>query len=227
MSFTRSATVVTLNRELEEELRMRLVTRGNMDGLTCAVLVSHAERLDGIELIHPQDITDDKFLVEQGDIIANLPYHPTCLKWFDHHSATRTYDKPPTRFDGKYGLSPSTARLVYDYYLADNPGYKLYDELLKATDRYDSGQVTIEEVTNPEGHILVGFTTDPRTGLGKFKDYFMKLVETFEEGTLEDVLALAEVKERARRIAEEAGAVSEGGKATLPFGRPRDRDRFA
>ena len=80
MSFTRSATVVTLNRELEEELRMRLVTRGNMDGLTCAVLVSHAERLDGIELIHPQDITDDKFLVEQGDIIANLPYHPTCLK---------------------------------------------------------------------------------------------------------------------------------------------------
>ena len=182
---------------------MRLVTRGNMDGLTCAVLVSHAERLDGIELIHPQDITNDKFLVEQGDIIANLPYHPTCLKWFDHHSATRTYDKPPTRFDGKYGLSPSTARLVYDYYLADNPGYKLYDELVKATDRYDSGQVTIEEVTNPEGHILVGFTTDPRTGLGKFKDYFMKLVETFEEGTLEDVLALAEVKERARRIAEE------------------------
>ncbi len=182
---------------------MRLVTRGNMDGLTCAVLVSHAERLDGIELIHPQDITDDKFEVKKGDILANVPYHPTCLKWFDHHSATRTYDKPPTVFDGKYGLAPSTARLVYDYYLADNPGFKLHDELVKATDRYDSGQLTIEEVTNPEGYMLVGFATDPRTGLGKFKDYFMKLVETFEEGTIEDVLALAEVKESARRIADE------------------------
>ena len=174
-----------------------------MDGLTCAVLIGHAERLDGIELIHPQDITDDKFEVKRGDILANLPYHPSCAKWFDHHSATRTYDKPPTVFEGKYALAPSTARLVYDYYLADNPGFKLHDELVKATDRYDSGQVTIEEVTNPEGYILLGFATDPRTGLGKFKDYFMKLVETFEEGTIEDVLSLTEVKERARRIADE------------------------
>ena len=177
---------------------MRLVTRGNMDGLTCAVLIDHAERLDSIELIHPQDITNDKFEVKQGDILANLPYHPTCIKWFDHHSATLTYDKPPTLFDGNYGLAPSTARLVYDYYVADNPGFKLHDDLVKAIDRYDSAQVTIEEVTNPEGYILLGFTTDPRTGLGSFKDYFMKLVETFQEGTIEDVLALSEVKARAR-----------------------------
>lgn len=167
------------------------------------MLIDHAERLDGIELIHPQDITNDKFDVKQGDILANLPYHPTCIKWFDHHSATRTYDKPPTLFDGNYGLAPSTARLVYDYYVADNPGFKLHDDLVKATDRYDSAQVTIEEVTNPEGYILLGFTTDPRTGLGSFKDYFMKLVETFQEGTIEDVLALSEVKARARRMADE------------------------
>ncbi len=174
-----------------------------MDGLTCAVLIDHAERLDGIELIHHQEITDDKFEVKQGDILANLPYHPTCLKWFDHHSSTRTYDKPPTFFDGKYGLAQSTARLVYDYYLADNPGFKLHEELVKATDRYDSAQVTIEEAMNPEGYILLGFAMDPRTGLGSFKDYFMKLVETFQEGTLEEVLELSEVQERARRIADE------------------------
>ena len=74
---------------------------------------------------------------------------------------------------------------------------------MKATDRYDSAQVTIEDVTNPEGYMLLGFSTDPRTGLGSFKDYFMKLVETFQEGTIEDVLELPEVKERARRIADE------------------------
>ncbi len=182
---------------------MRLVTRGNLDGLTCTVLIDHAERLDGIELIHPQDITDDKFEVKPGDILANLPYHPSCLKWFDHHSATRTYENPPTAFDGKYGLSPSTARLVYDYYLHDNPGFKLYDELVKETDRYDAAQLTIEDVTNPERIVLIGFTMDPRTGLGSFRDYFMKLVDVFREGTLDEVMALPEVQERARRIAEE------------------------
>lgn len=182
---------------------MRLVTRGNLDGLTCAVLIDHAERLDGIELIHPQDITDDKFEVKPGDILANLPYHASCLKWFDHHSATRTYEKPPSVFDGKYGLAPSTARLVYDYYLHDNPGFKLYDELVKETDRYDGANLTIEEVTRPERVVLLGFTMDPRTGLGSFKDYFMKVLDTFREGTIDDVMALAEVQERAKRIGEE------------------------
>ena len=182
---------------------MRLVTRGNLDGLTCTVLIDHAERLDDIELIHPQDITDDKFEVKPGDILANLPYHPSCLKWFDHHSETRTYEKPPTAFDGKYGLSPSTARLVYDYYLHDNPGFKLYDELVNETDRYDAAKLTIEDVTNPERIVLLGFTMDPRTGLGSFKGYFIKLVDIFREGTIDEVMALPEVQERARRIDEE------------------------
>jgi len=183
---------------------MRLVTRGNLDGLTCAVLIDHAERIEEIELIHPQDITDDKFEVKPGDILANLPYHPSCLKWFDHHSATRTYEKPPTVFDGKYGLAPSTARLVYDYYLYDNPGFKLYDELVAETDRYDAAKLTIDDVTKPERYVLLGFTMDPRTRLGSFKDYFLLLLETFREGTIDDVLALSGVQERSRRIAEES-----------------------
>ena len=56
-------------REQTGDVRMRLVTRGNLDGLTCSVLIDHAERLEDIELIHPQDITDDKFDVKPGDIL--------------------------------------------------------------------------------------------------------------------------------------------------------------
>ena len=182
---------------------MRLVTRGNLDGLTCAVLIDHSEQLDTIELIHPQDVTDDKFKVQPGDILANLPYMAGCAKWFDHHSATRTYEKPPSQFEGKYGLSPSTARLVYDYYLYDNPGVNAYDELVSETDRYDGADLTMEDVTNPQGCILLGFTMDPRTGLGAFKDYFLKLVDTFRDGEIDDVLALPEVRDRAKRIAAE------------------------
>jgi oligoribonuclease NrnB/cAMP/cGMP phosphodiesterase (DHH superfamily) len=179
---------------------MRVVTRGNLDGLSCSVLIDHAERIDEIVLIHPQDITDDKFRVEAGDILANLPYHPSCHKWFDHHSHTRTYERPPATFEGRYGLAPSTARLVYDYYLWDNPGFNAYEDLVRETDRYDSANLTMNDVTNPKDYILLGFTLDPRTGLGPFQDYFMKLLDVFRDGTIEEVMELAEVKERVTRM---------------------------
>jgi hypothetical protein len=179
---------------------MRLVTRGNLDGLSCAVLIDHAERIDDIVLIHPQDITDNKFKVEAGDILANLPFHPNCHKWFDHHSHTRTYERPPARFEGRYGLAPSTSRLVYDYYLWDNPGFNAYEDLIRETDRYDSANLTMADVTNPKDYILLGFTLDPRTGLGSFEDYFMKLLDVFRDGTIEEVMELPEVKERVKRM---------------------------
>ena len=69
---------------------MRLVTRGDLDGLTCAVLICLNEKIDSIMLIHPQDITEDRVEILEGDIIANLPYHPNCSKWFDHHLHTAT-----------------------------------------------------------------------------------------------------------------------------------------
>jgi hypothetical protein len=34
---------------------MRLVTRGDLDGVTAAVLIRTMEEIDSIELIHPQD----------------------------------------------------------------------------------------------------------------------------------------------------------------------------
>ncbi|HSF17236.1 MAG TPA: exopolyphosphatase [Vicinamibacteria bacterium] len=184
-------------------MQLRLVTRGNLDGLTCAVLIDHAERLSGIELIHPQDITDAKFSVKPGDVIANLPYHRDCTKWFDHHSATKTYEKPPEKFDGRYGLAPSTARLVYDYYLHENPGLNAYDELVAETDRYDGARLTIQDIVNPKRVILLGFTMDPRTGLGAFKDYFLSVVDALRDGTIDDVMDMPEVKKRAKRIAQE------------------------
>ncbi len=181
---------------------MRLVTRGNLDGLTCAVLLDQAEPVDRIELIHPQDITDDKFQVEPSDILANVPYHPNCAKWFDHHSHTRTYERPPTQFQGRYGLAPSTARLVYDYYLWDNPGFNAYEELVRETDRYDGAGLTRQDVLDPQDYILLGFTLDPRTGLGPFQEYFMSLFEVLRDGTIEDVMALEELQARKRRMEE-------------------------
>src|SRR4030095_6748814 len=110
---------------------MRLVTRGDLDGLTCAVFITSAETIDEIALVHPQDITDRRFTVRGGDILAHPPYQDGCAKWFDHHLLTETNQRPPAAFDGRYGLAPSAARMVYEYYMPARPELKQYERVLR------------------------------------------------------------------------------------------------
>ncbi len=46
---------------------MRLVTRGDLDGLTSAVIITAKEPVDEILLIHPQDITDRSVEIRPGE----------------------------------------------------------------------------------------------------------------------------------------------------------------
>jgi len=188
---------------------MRLVTRGDLDGLTCAVIITSCESIDEIELVHPQDITDRRLAITEDDILANLPYQTGCGKWFDHHLLTESNQRPPESFDGRYGLAPSAARVVYEYYLDSHPEIESYEKLLEETDRLDSAQLTLDDVLAPKGLILLGYTLDPRTGLGAFRDYFTKLLGWLKEKPVEEILKQPEVEERVRRIREQDQAFRE------------------
>ena len=39
---------------------MRVVTRSDMDGLVCAVLLKEVESIDEITFVHPKDVQDGK-----------------------------------------------------------------------------------------------------------------------------------------------------------------------
>jgi nanoRNase/pAp phosphatase (c-di-AMP/oligoRNAs hydrolase) len=185
---------------------MRLVTRGDMDGLTSAVIITLKETIDEILLVHHQDITDKKVPIRRDDILANVPYHPDAGVWFDHHLLTESNEKPPADFKGRYRIAPSAARLVYEYYLEKSPNdpqllrlSKLVDE----TDRIDAAQLTPEDVEHPRDYIILGYTIDSRTGLGRFEGYFTKLVEWMKTMSIEQVLEQPEVKERVDRLRRE------------------------
>lgn len=180
---------------------MRLVTRGDLDGLTSAVFITEVEPIDSIELIHPQDLTDKRFEVKNGDILANVPYHPNCYRWFDHHVLTESNLQPPAEFEGLYRQAPSTARVIYDYY--KSPKLERFKELLEETDRMDSATLTLEDVLDPKGYILLGYTIDPRTGLGSFKDFFMELIDALKTKSVDKILELPEVKRRIEAMRRE------------------------
>ena len=179
---------------------MRLVTRGDLDGSTCAVLITSCEDVDEIMLVHPQDITDRRLAITEDDIIANLPYQSGVGKWFDHHLLTHANERPPHRFEGRYGLAPSAARMAYEYYIGRHPELKKHEALLVETDRLDAAQLTLDDVLDPKGYILLGYTLDSRTGLGAFQDYFKTLVEVVKKQPIDQVLARPDVQERIARI---------------------------
>ncbi len=182
---------------------MRLVTRGDLDGLTSAVIITMKESVDDILLVHPQDITDKTVEIGPDDILANVPYDPRCGLWFDHHLLTDSNEKPPENFKGRYRIAPSAARLVYEYYLEkspEDPDLLRLERLVDETDRLDAALLTPDDVEHPRDYILLGYTIDSRTGLGSFDEYFRKPVKWLKTMSIGEVLAQPEVRERIEKI---------------------------
>lgn len=182
---------------------MRIITRGDFDGLVSSVLIAIFEPIDGISFVHPKDMQDGKVDVDRQDILLNLPYHPECGMWFDHHSSEKESAK--AEFNGRFEVAPSCARVVYKYY-QEEPDLKKYDELLDITDKIDSAQLTVSDVENPEGWVLLSYTLDPRTGFTDYRDYFLKLTGWIRTLSLDEIMGMDEVKERCQKVLEEQEA---------------------
>jgi len=171
---------------------MRLVTRADLDGLVCARILLDHEAFDQIVLVHPQDITDRKVEIGPADTLANLPYHPACGRWFDHHLLTESNAKPPHEFVGLYRQAPSAAELVWEYFGRE----QRYQPMVEETNRFDSGQLTESDVLQPKGWVLLGFTVDPRSGHPDHEGYFLRCLEWMKDRSIEQILVEPEVRDR-------------------------------
>ncbi|MEM6795910.1 MAG: exopolyphosphatase [Acidobacteriota bacterium] len=167
----------------------RLVTRADLDGLACALMLRERFDFEEIVLVHPQEITDKTLEIRSDDTLANLPYHPECGRWFDHHLLTDSNEKPPSSFDGLYREAPSAARLVWEY-LGEPAEHR---RMVEETDRFDSAQLEEQDVLMPREWVLLGFTVDPRTGHEDQEAYFMRCLEWLTQGTIEQTLVRPEV----------------------------------
>jgi len=190
---------------------MRLLTRSDFDGLGCAALLKEIGIIDDIKFVHPKDIQDGIIEVDSNDVLANIPYVKGCGLWFDHHSSEEERKEFGT-FEGKSDPSaPSAARVIYNYYGGEEKFDNLHlEDLLKAVDKADSGNFTVNEIIEPEGWSLLSFIMDPRTGLGRYKDYrignydlMLDMIDYCRSKTAEEILEIPDVKERVNRYFEQ------------------------
>ena len=188
---------------------MRLLTRSDFDGLACATLLMELGVIDSWKFVHPKDMQDGLVEIGENDVLANVPYVKGCKLWFDHHSSEHSRLGTDMEFEGESRLEDSAARVVYEYYGGVR---KLphFDEMVKAVDKVDSAKLSREEILNPEGWVLLGFIMDPRTGLGRFRDFSIsnyqlmeKLIVDCATKKIDEILKDPDVEERVKLYFEQ------------------------
>lgn len=195
----------------EPNKRYRLITRSDMDGLVCGVLLKELGLIDDITFAHPKDMQDGLIEVGPDDITTNLPYVEGVFMAFDHHASE--VERVGTLKENHIidAKAPSAARVVYEYFGGKENFPNISEDMMLAVDKADSAGFTKEDILNPQGWELLSFLMDARTGLGRFRDFsisnyqlMMQLIDfcRSHEG-IEEILQLPDVKERVELFKEQ------------------------
>ncbi len=193
--------------------RYRLVTRSDFDGLVCAALLKELGILDDIKFVHPKDMQDGLVELTERDITTNLPYAPGVHLSFDHHDSetVRVQDSP-----ANHVIVPgakSAARVVYDYYGGADTFTLIGEDIMTAVDKADAADFSRDDILEPKGWDYISFIMDPRTGLGRFREFrisnyqlMMQLIDHITTMSIEEILQTPDVAERVDLYREHADA---------------------
>jgi nanoRNase/pAp phosphatase (c-di-AMP/oligoRNAs hydrolase) len=90
------------------------------------------------------------------------------------------------------------------------------EDLMEAVDKADAAKFNESEILDPHGWILLSFLMDPRTGLGRFRDFrvsnyelMMQLIDLCLDRSVDEILEHPDVAERVALYREHAAAATE------------------
>ncbi len=185
-----------------EQKKYRLVTRSDMDGLVCAVLLKHLDIIDDILFVHPKDMQDGKVEITERDITTNLPYVQGAHLVFDHHLSETIRNN----LQDNYIIdpdAPSAAEVVYQYYGGEELFPEKFKPMMAAANKADAAQFSKGDIIDPQGWDLLSFLMDSRTGLGRFRNFrisnyqlMMDLIDYCKDHTIDEIMKLPDVVER-------------------------------
>ena len=190
---------------MDNEEKYILLTRSNFDGLASAAILKEAGIIEEIKFVHPQDVQDGLVEVNDRCITTGLPYCENVYLAFDHH--TSELIRTPEGHDNFIyePSAPSSSRLVYEYLGGEERFGEKFKELVDAVDRADTTTYTKEDIVNPKGWVLLNYLVDPRTGLGRYKNFSVsnyvlmyKFVDFLRTMTLDEIMNQQDIIERIK-----------------------------
>ena len=188
---------------MTEEKKYRLVTRSDFDGLVCAVLLKDLGMIDDIKFVHSKDMQDGKIEITDRDITTNLPYVNGAYLVFDHHLSETIRNEGQRENHIIEATAKSAARVVYNYYGGRERFPQISEDMMEAVDKADAAQFSVDEILHPQGWVLLNYLMDPRTGLGRFRNFrisnyqlMMDLIDCCKDMTIDEIMDLPDVKAR-------------------------------
>lgn len=187
-----------------------LYTRSNFDGLVCAALLKEIGLIDEVKFVHPKDVQDGKIQLGETDITASLPYCSGVYMAFDHHSSEAVRTKEVKENYIIEPAAPSSARIIYEYFGGEDRFSSNLHDLMEAVDKADCTNFSENDVLNPEGWVFLNYLMDPRTGLGRYRNFsisnynlMLKLVDLCPKKSITEIMEDPDVRERIALYNEE------------------------
>lgn len=180
--------------------KYRLVTKADIDGMACGVLLSELGMVDSFAFVHPSDIESGGFAITENDITAGLPYSPKAFLAFDYYPHPGLAGYGDNFITGKN--MPSTSRVIYNHYGRGRFKH-ISIEMLEAVDKGFSADINMDEILYPTGWTLLSYLIDRRTGLDRFHHFnipqaelLVKIIEYSRGHNILEILDLSDVEER-------------------------------
>ena len=129
----------------------RVVADSDLDGLMAAAVLKASKPSIEVHFAHPALLRagsiDD--LIDRNTAICDLPFHPDCGLYLDHHLTNRPSAEEQTRFEAEGGIchwrdTPSAARVAYDL-MKEELDLSHLEEVMPIVDALDSGGISLEE----------------------------------------------------------------------------------
>lgn len=183
--------------------RFRLVTRSNFDGLACAALLKEQDLIHEILFVHPKDVQDGKIAITPQDILTNLPPHAEAHLVFNtrlHPAQDQTSVVDNVVYDPQ---ASSTARVIHNHYGGRQGFPRISDVMISAVDQSNVARYSQQEIVHPTGWTLFNFLMDPRTGIGRFRQFRLSnhrliflLIDLCRVQEIDQIMTLPDLQER-------------------------------
>lgn len=183
----------------------RIIADSDLDGLCAAAVLKSYNPEAEVIFSHAALVRSGKIddLITKSTAMVDLPFHPNCGWYLDHHQTNRPTNEEEKDFIASGGIcnweaSPSAARVAYDL-LSQSIDLSHLEEIMPIVDALDSGKISLEEFLTDSPVLQLSRTLSLRE-----EEYMQKVLELFaSKKSMSDILSDEDVSKHISRVANQ------------------------